>query len=647
MTNETRDYPVQPVPFTQVHLTDRFWAPRIETNRTVTIPFAFAQCEKSGRIYNFERAAAALRGEEITDKKQSEFPFDDTDPYKVIEGASYAMAVHPDTALDAYLDKLIAQIAAAQEADGYLYTTRTLAPEAPHAWAGRERWVMERELSHELYNFGHLYEAAVAHYHATGKRSLLDVAIKTAELLDRTFGPGKQTIWPGHQIVEMGLVKLYRATGEVRYLKLAKFLLDMRGADERPGSGREYVQSHRRVVEQTEAVGHAVRATYMYAGMADVAAITGDASYIKAINTIWQDCVGSKLYITGGIGATSQGEAFGQAYELPNMTAYNETCAAIGNVYWHHRLFLLHGEGKYIDVMERSLYNGVISGVSLDGKGFFYPNPLASGGQHERQPWFGCACCPSNICRFLASIPGYVYAWRGEDVFVNLFASGTSEITLGGQKSVVLKQETRYPWDGTVVITVTPRTEDALALKVRIPGWARNEPVPSELYTFDSAANEPPTLKVNGEPTAVEIDSGFMTLQRIWKAGDVVELNLPMPVRRVRANDHVVADRDRVALQRGPIVYCVEWPDHEGDKVHNLLLNDQQAVTHQERSDLLGGIVTLRARALAYSQDSRGKVIAKDAELTAIPYYAWSHRGRGEMAVWLARDKSVVVPSTC
>ncbi|RYG70270.1 glycoside hydrolase family 127 protein, partial [bacterium] len=376
-----RDYPVQPVPFTDVRLDDAFWAPRIETNRTVTIPFAFEQCEKSKRMYNFERAAAALRGEHVPDKKQTEFPFDDTDPYKVIEGASYALAVKPDAALDAYLDKLIAQIAAAQEPDGYLYTTRTLDPQHPHPWAGKERWVLDRELSHELYNLGHLYEAACAHYQATGKRSLLDVAIRTADLLDRTFGPGKQAIWPGHQITEMGLVKLYRVTGEERYLNLAKFLLDVRGPDGKPGAGREYNQSHKPVVEQTTAVGHAVRATYMYSGMADVAAITGDASYLKAIDAIWENTVGRKLYITGGIGATAHGEAFGKDYELPNMTAYNETCAAIGNVYWNQRLFLLHGDAKYIDVLERSLYNGLISGVSLDGKGFFYPNPLESRGQ--------------------------------------------------------------------------------------------------------------------------------------------------------------------------------------------------------------------------------------------------------------------------
>ena len=341
-----RDYPVQPVPFTAVHFTDTFWLPRIEINRTVTIPFAFEKCEETRRVYHFERAAAVLRGEPLEDKSPPGYPFDDTDVYKVIEGAAYTLSVKPDPKLEAYLDGLIAKIAAAQEPDGYLYTTRTIDPENPHRWAGKQRWSLEKVDSHELYNLGHLYEAAVAHYQATGKRTLLDVALRTADLLDRTFGPGKQSIWPGHQITEMGLVKLYRVTGDARYLNLARFLLDVRGPDGTEGAGRTYNQSHEKVVEQTEAVGHAVRATYMYSGMADVAALTGEQAYVNALDRIWDDVVGKKLYLTGGIGATGSGEAFGLAYELPNMTAYNETCAAIGNDYWNHRLFLLHGDAK-------------------------------------------------------------------------------------------------------------------------------------------------------------------------------------------------------------------------------------------------------------------------------------------------------------
>ena len=341
---------------------------------------------ESKRIYHFERAAAVLRGETLTDKSPPGYPFDDTDLYKVIEGAAYTLSVQPDPKLEAYIDGLIAKIAAAQEKDGYLYTTRTIDPQNPHRWAGEERWSREKVDSHELYNLGHLYEAAVAYYQATGKRTLLDVALRTAELLDRTFGPGKQSIWPGHQITEMGLVKLYRVTGDERYLALAKFMLDQRGPDGTEGAGRKYNQSYVKVVEQSEAVGHAVRATYMYSGMADVAALTGDQAYVDAMDRIWRNVVGRKLYITGGIGSTSSGEAFGPDYDLPNISAYNETCAAIGNDYWNQRLFLLHGDAKYVDVLERTLYNGLLSGVSLDGKSFFYPNPLESGGPSRAEP---------------------------------------------------------------------------------------------------------------------------------------------------------------------------------------------------------------------------------------------------------------------
>ncbi len=411
--------------FTAVHLNDVFWTPRIEINRTVTIPFAFEQCEKSGRMDNFDRAAAALRGEELKNKNAPGYPFDDTDPYKVLEGASYALAVKPDPQMKAYLDGLIAKIGAAQEPDGYLYTARTINPQHPHPWAGPKRWLRDPDQSHELYNAGHLFEAAAAHYQATGQRNLLDIAIKEADLLCDTFGPDKLHIWPGHEIVEMGLAKLYRVTGNERYLNLAKFFLDVRG----PG-GDEYHQSHIKPVDQTEALGHAVRAGYLYSGMADVAAMTGDERYLHAIDAIWENVVGKKLYITGGIGARGAGEAFGSDYELPNLSAYCETCAAIANAYWNERLFLLHGDAKYVDVMERTLYNGLISGVSLDGKGFFYPNPLESDGRHRRSPWFGCACCPGNITRFMASVPGYLYAQNGDTLYVNLYAAGTAEVKM-------------------------------------------------------------------------------------------------------------------------------------------------------------------------------------------------------------------------
>jgi DUF1680 family protein len=643
-----RDYPFKPVPFTAVHLNDRFWAPRIETNRSVTIPFAFQQCELSGRVDNFERAAKALRGEPLTNRKPPGYPFDDTDVYKVIEGASYALSVHRDPSLDAYVDGLIAKIAAAQEPDGYLYTARTIDPQHPHPWAGKARWELERDDSHELYDLGHLFEAAAAHYQATGKRTLLDVALRAANLLVNTFGPGKRSIWPGHQITEMGLAKLFRVTGDERYLALAKFMLDERGPDSGGKTnprGLTYNQAQQRVVDQTEPVGHAVRATYMYSGMADVAAMTGDVSYTKAIDTIWQNTVAKKLYITGGIGASGAGEAFGKPYELPNMTAYNETCASVGMDFWNERLFLLHGDAKYVDVMERTLYNGLISGVSLDGKTFFYPNPLESNGQHERRPWFGVACCPGNITRFLASVPGYVYATRGDAIYVNLFAAGSAEVNTANGHKVTLVQDTRYPWDGTVRITVTPHVADRFTINIRIPGWARNEPVPSDLYRFLDPAPPPATLEVNGRPVATRLENGYVALARDWKAGDVIDLTLPMPVRRIVANDLVEADRDRVALQRGPIVYAAEWPDNPEGRVRNLVLPDASVLTAEFRPTLLEGVTAVKGTAIALAMDAHGKVVKTPQPLLAIPYSTWANRGRGQMIVWLPRTEAVARPA--
>lgn len=640
-----RDYPVKPVPFTAVHFNDGFWAPRIEINRTVSIPFAFEKCEETKRVYHFERAGAALRGETLTDKRPPGYPFDDTDVYKVLEGASYSLSVHPDDKLEAYLDGLIAKIGAAQEKDGYLYTTRTIDPVHPHEWAGKNRWEMEKVDSHELYNLGHLYEAAVAHYQATGKRSLLDIALRTADLLDQTFGPGKRSIWPGHQITEMGLVKLYRVTGEQRYLDLARFMLDERGPDGDKGAGRTYNQSHKKVVDQTEPVGHAVRATYMYSGVADVAALTGDAAYLKAIDRIWESMVGRKLYLTGGIGATGSGEAFGGDYELPNMTAYNETCAAIGNDYWNYRLFLLHADAKYIDVMERTLYNGLLSGASLDGKSYFYPNPLESKGQHQRSPWFGVACCPGNMTRFLASVPGYVYAQQGDALYVNLFVASQSEIKMDGDRVVKLSQETRYPWDGQVRMTVNPNKRGRFTINVRIPGWARNEAAPSDLYRFQDRIDEPATIKINGRPVTFKLDKGYAGLNRDWKSGDVIELALPTPVRRITAHQQVEADRGRVALQRGPLVYCAEWPDNPGGRVRNLMLPDGAKLTAQFQPGLLNGVEVIKGKAIALASDAEGKTLKTEQDFTAIPYFAWANRGRGEMIVWLPNNESGVRPT--
>lgn len=635
------DYPVQPVPFTQVRFEDGFWAPRLETNRTVTIPHVFRMSEETGRVDNFALAGGMIEGQQCGD-----YPFDDTDVYKAIEGASYSLMLQRDAVLEAYLDSVIGLIAAAQEPDGYLYTARTNDAEALRDWFGAERW-QNLERSHELYNAGHLYEAAAAHYQATGKRNLLDVALKNADLIDRTFGPGRLRRPPGHEVIEMGLVRLHRVTGERRYLDLAKFFIDVRG---RPLDGRtlggEYNQDHMPVVEQSEAVGHAVRAAYLYAGVADVAALTGERDYVRAVDRIWEDVVGRKLYVTGGIGATGGNEGFSESYLLPNMSAYNETCASIANVFWNHRMFLLHADARYVDVLERTLYNALLSGISLEGDLFFYPNPLESVGQHRRTPWFGCACCTGNVTRFIASVAGYVYAVRGSDLYVNLYAGNSAELDVAGT-AVRVRQRTRYPWDGAVAIAVEPQAgPQQFTLHLRIPGWAQNSPVPSDLYRYlDEAPADSPTLSVNGEPVAIRSTAGYATIDRTWRSGDTVRLDLPMPVRRVVALDSVESDRGRVALQRGPIVYAVEWPDAPDGHVRNLLLPDGAALDTAFEPQLLQGVTVVRGAARAYRKvPGADTAAATDVRFTAIPYYAWAHRGPGEMAVWLAREASAVRP---
>ena len=651
-----RDYPVQPVPFTSVHLNDVFWAPRIETNRKVTIPVAFQQCERTQRVYNFERAAAVLRGDKIEDLKAPPYPFDDSDLYKVIEGAAYTLSVVPDPALDAYVDGLIAKIGAAQEADGYLYTTRTINPAAPHRWAGTARWQLERDDSHELYNLGHMFEAAVAHYIATGKRTFLDIAIKAADLLVATFGPGKRSTWPGHQITEMALVRLYRVTGNDQYLDLAKFLIDERGPGPDPANptlypngeranprGLEYNQAQEKIVDQSEPVGHAVRAMYMYAGMADVAALTGDTAVQAAGDRIWKHLVDSKLYLTGGIGAAGGHEGFGAPFDLPNMQAYNETCASVGMDYWNHRMFLLHGDAKYIDVMERTLYNGLVSGVALDGKTFFYPNPLESIGQHARAEWFGVACCPGNITRFLASVPGYIYAKTADAIYVNLFAAGTADIDVAG-RTVRITQETRFPWDGGVKIGIAPDRAGTFTVNVRIPGWARNEAVPGTLYRFLDTAPAV-SIAVNGQALPLALDKGYVSITRDWRAGDAITLSLPMPVRRIVADERVAADRGRVALQRGPIVYAAEWVDNPDGRVRNIVLDDARELSASFKPDMLNGVVTISGRATGLAYDDAGAVSKREQPFVAIPYATWANRGRGQMAVWLAREDKAAKPT--
>lgn len=619
------DYPVQPVPFTQVSVQDDFWRPRLEANRTVTIPYDFRQCEATGRIDNFAKAGGLMEGE------FKGIRFDDSDVFKIIEGAAYSLALHPDPWLDSYLDRLIAKIAAAQEDDGYLYTARTIDPQNPAGGAGPTRWSNLKD-SHELYNVGHLYEAAVAHYQATGKRSLLDVALKNADLVCNVFGPGKLGDVPGHQEIEIGLVKLYRVTGDAKYLRQAKFFLDMRGrSDLRPIWG-EYCQDHKPVVEQSEATGHAVRAGYMYSGMADVAALTQDPSYIEAIRRIWEDVVTAKMYLTGGIGSRSGGEAFGADYELPNKTAYNETCAAIANLLWNHRLFLLTGDSQYIDVFERTLYNGFLSGVSLTGDLFFYPNPLESDGSYKRSPWFDCSCCPSNVARFIPSIPGYVYARKDDSIYVNLFLQGEASIPLAGQ-AIRLRQATRYPWDGRVRITVHTAAPVEFTLRVRVPGWARNRPVPGDLYTYVDEPAGPVLLSVNSTSMAPPLERGYFPLRRVWADGDTVELDLPMPVRRVQCHAKVAENRGKVALERGPVVYCAEWVDNNPG-LDRVTIPGNMTFETVFRKYMLGGVVVIRG-SVARDEPSRAREDVRIPDITLIPYYAWAHRGEGAMKVWL------------
>jgi DUF1680 family protein len=633
------DYTIKPVHFTKVKLSDRFWAPRIETNNTVTIRHCFQKCEETGRIDNFDFAAGVKKG------VHSGYYFNDSDVYKVIESAAYALWVNRDPGLEAYVDGVIAKIAAAQEEDGYLYTTLTaLNPDKPPP-GGPQRWASVAR-AHELYCLGHLFEAATAYYQATGKRALLDVAIKSADLVCKVFGPGKCQEPPGHEEIEIGLVKLYRVTGDKKYLDMARFFLDVRG---KPLEGRqlrgEYQQDHKPVREQDEVVGHAVRAAYLYSGMAEVAALSGDESYVGALNRLWPNLVEKKLYITGGIGATGAGESFGGVYELPNMSAYCETCSSIANVFWTQRLFLLHGEAKYLDVLERTLYNALLAGYDMDGRHFFYPNALESVGQHERSEWFECACCPPNVARLMASLPGYFYAVSGDRLYVNFFAAGEAVVEVAGREVGIL-QETGYPWDGSIKINVDPgETEAEFAVLVRIPGWALGRPLESDLYRYLSKESSEVTLKVNGEQVGLEIDKGFAVVDRTWRSGDLLELELPMVVRRVLAHDNVVADRGRVALERGPIVFCAEWPDNEGGHVRNLLLSDDTVLTTEFWPDLLSGVQVIEGRATAYEyRDNRRRIERRDQEFAAIPYYAWSHRGRGEMAVWLAREEAAVHP---
>jgi DUF1680 family protein len=609
---------LHPLPLTALRPEDGFWGPRLRTVAQVTLRQQYEQCERTGRIDNFRRAAG---------KKQIDFQgrfYNDSDVYKWLEAASYALAVQPagvpDPELARLVESVIAEVAAAQAPDGYLNTYFTFERAA-------QRWT-DLDVMHELYCAGHLIQAAVAHHRATGSRSLLKVAIRLADHICATFGPQGRAGTDGHEEIEMALVELYRQTGNRTYLDRAGFFLDQRGGGLlRRGA---YLQDHLPVREQAEIVGHAVRATYLACGMIDVAMETGEEALTAAVERLWQSAFTRKAYITGGLGARWEGESFGADYELPNERAYAETCAAIGGFMWNWRMLLRSGEARYADWMETALYNGILSGLSLDGTAYFYQNPLADRGSHRRQEWFTTACCPPNIARTLLSLLGYAAGLSAEGLWLHLYIQGTLQAELPDREPMVLGVQTRYPWDGHVRLTVEVAPRHPCGLLLRVPGWCQGA-----------------TMEINGRPAGVPAEPGsYAVLQRTWEAGDVVDLELPMPVRRMVAHPRVLADQGRVALARGPLVYCVEAVDHPGVDVWNLELPAGAPIRAEEAPDLLGGVVVLRGEAVAVGQPGwEGRLYAplealppaqrRPVPLLAVPYYAWANRRPGPMQVWL------------
>ena len=622
------DYPLKPADFKRVHLRSGLLAERLKTTLEITIPHVLKMNEETGRIANFEKAAGLKKGKFVGRR------YNDSDVFKTLEGVAYYLMLRKDPSIEKYMDNLISVIAKAQEKDGYLYTARTVDPENPPPGAGPYRW-SNLFTSHELYNVGHMYEAAVAYYLATGKENFLKIAIKNADLIDRVFRLGKKCAYPGHQEIEIGLVKLYRVTGNKKYLKLARYFLDARGrcpfrrmfasdSDFAVYNQPEYMQAHKPVIKQKEAVGHAVRALYMYSALLDVGTAADIPIYIKTAKTLWKDIVEHKIYITGGVGSRSEGEAFGKPYELPNADAYSETCASIANVFFNHRLFLLTGDGKYVDVLERTLYNALLAGISLSGDHFFYVNPLESKGGLERKPWYSCACCPTNLARFLPTIGKYMYATGNNSIYITLFGQNETELAIADQK-IHLLQKTDYPWDGKIKIEIFPEKSSVFTIFVRIPGWAIGKPIPGDLYRFKKQRKVRPELKVNSKPIPLKIEKGFVKITRKWSKGDVINLFLPMEVRRVVAHPLVKDDTGRVAFQRGPVVFCFEEADN-GKDILNKIVSAEAKFSAEYKPSFLGGLVVLKGKA------------ADGSILTAIPYFAWDNRTPGKMIVWIKEE---------
>ena len=629
---------LEPISFVNVQFGDFFWSPKIKTNRTVSIPSAFKECQKNGRFDNFALAAGLQKGEH-----KGDFSFDDTDPYKIIEGASYTLASEYDKKLDAYLDSVISLIAGAQEPDGYLCTCVTNKCTRLSGWWGTRRW--ERINSHELYNCGHLYEAAVAHYQATGKKTLLNVAIKNADLICKVFGPGQGQIHrpSGHPIVEMALCKLYKVTGKKEYLELAKYFIEETGRGTDGHHLSQYSQDHKPILEQDEIVGHAVRAGYLYSGVADVAGLTQDTAYFNALCRIWENMVTKKLYITGGIGSRAQGEGFGPNYELNNHTAYCETCASIANVYWNERMFLATGHSRYIDVLERALYNGVISGVSLSGDKFFYDNPLESMGQHSRQPWFGCACCPGNITRFMASVPGYAYATYKHDFYVNLFIRGDVKVKTDSL-DMMITQRTSMPWDGGTTLFISTPQEQKCTFRLRVPAWLTDTVLAgSDLYHYVPLKTKY-KLIVNGSSRKAKVENGYLVIDGVWKEGDRIDFDFPLYVRRITAHSQVEDNRGKMVLQRGPLVYCIEGKDQLDSMVFNKYFRPESLTGTEFYRDVLGGVQVIKGEMQQVAATSDAPQAEKKVPFIAIPYYTWNNRGNDQMAVWIPTSAQTTRP---
>jgi DUF1680 family protein len=617
---------INPVNFSNVQINDAFWKPKIDKVATKTLQACIYQTEeKTGRIRNFEKAARA-KGE----KHEGVF-YDDSDVFKALEAMAYAIKTNGDKDLEKKADEWIDKIAAAQQPDGYLNTYYTLT-------GLQNRW---QDMSmHEDYCGGHMIEAAVAYFNATGKRKFLDVAIRWADHFDQTFGPGKKDWVTGHQELELALVKLYKVTKNDHYLKLSDWLLSQRGK----GLGRGYtwtewkdtgyVQDLVPVKDQKEITGHAVRAMYLYTGAADVATYTGDQGYLRAMSEVWQDVVFRNMYITGGIGSAGSNEGFTKDYDLPNEQAYCETCASVGMVFWNQRMNNLTGNAEYLDVLERSLYNGALDGLSLSGDRFFYGNPLASNGKHARREWFGTACCPSNIARLIASLGDFIYGYNENNIFVNLYVGSQTEFNLSSGK-IQFNMQTNYPWSGKINCTLSLKGKIRSSIAFRIPGWARAIAAPGGLYTFVDSSITQPRLSVNGKQIEYAFQNGYAVIDREWKNGDLIEFDIPMRVNKIVAKKELEVNNDRIALQRGPIVYCVEGADNNG-KAWNIVSSLDANFNTENFSVLDEKVVSLVAdlSVLNISEDGSNASTAKQ-KVRAIPYYTWCNRGSNQMQVWL------------